>query len=148
MPHDVARQARQQFRDRSVYRSMTNRIRITKTMSHEWEWHLIMSDGHVAQASDRFATHEQCESDAIKQGLPVIGKRRPKKTAPADPENEDPTARWKFPSDRSGLWKWKRLNSQRQVIQESRCAFLTKAECVADACKNGYSKAGGEAVDE
>ena len=50
-------------------------------------------------------------------------------------------------SDRSGLWKWKRLNSQRQVIQESRCAFFTKDECVADACKNGYSKAEGEAAD-
>ena len=104
-----------------------------------WEWNLVTEDRHVAAASPRYGSYEECEADAKKQGLPVFGKTwRAKKQAPPAIQDTE-LSRWRFPYDESaGFWQWERLNDGRKIVEESGRAFLTKDECVADARKHGY----------
>ncbi|HEV7799727.1 MAG TPA: hypothetical protein VGP15_01500 [Burkholderiales bacterium] len=127
--------------------SINTRIRIRSTLSRAWIWELVTRDGHVANASTEFATREECEGDARKQGLPISGLRRgPRLTAEPKPVRQEPGS-WKLHKDDSGLWHWQRVDDRAAVVDVSRCAFLTREECVSDARKNGYT-AEPEPIDD
>ena len=120
---------------------MTTRIRIRGKPQSQWQWELVTSDGHVANASQPFSSRAECEIDAKKQGLPVIGLARPPRASPgaAAAKKQGAPVGWTISSDGDGLWTWQHFNGGEEPVQSSRCAFLTEKECIADARKNGYS---------
>ncbi len=121
--------------------SINTKVRIRSTLSRAWIWELVTRDGHVANASSEFATRNECEADALKQGLPVSGLRRASRVAAdADARTAPPTpGGWKVYKDDSDLWYWEHADEPSGNVDNSRCAFLTREECVSDARKNGYS---------
>jgi hypothetical protein len=36
-------------------------------------------------------------------------------------------------------WRWGRLDAQADMVAESSCSFSTRAECIADAEKYGFT---------
>jgi hypothetical protein len=118
---------------------VNTRIRIRSTLSRQWIWELVTRDGHVANASETFATREECEADAKLQGLPVSGLRRSSKVKAASGSNRQAPKPWTIHKDAGGLWHWERRDERAQVIDQSACAYLTQGECLADAQKHGYS---------
>jgi uncharacterized protein YegP (UPF0339 family) len=117
---------------------VNTRIRIRSTLSRQWIWELVTRDGHVANASEIFATREECESDAKQQGLPVSGLRRSARPKAAPASNRQAAQPWTIHKDTVGLWRWERRDERSEVIAGSTCAYLTRGECLADAQKHGY----------
>lgn len=115
------------------------RIRVRSIFGYKWQWQLVTSDGHIVNASEPFGDRDACEADAQQQGIQVDGLRRKKEKPPPSPTTREPHSKWRFPRDRVGLWQWRRLNDEDQVVEESTRAFLTKDECIEDARKNGYA---------
>jgi uncharacterized protein YegP (UPF0339 family) len=102
-----------------------------------WQWQLMTADGHIINTSRLYSDREQCESDALRQGLPVIGlsrarTRRAIRTVPIGPS-------WNLSCDRFGLWHWHRLDSNLRIIETSPRAFLSEADCLRDAEDHGYA---------
>ena len=58
----------------------TNRVRVRRTISSTWVWELVMPDGHVVQQSEPFENRAECEKAARKEGLPLDGMARPRRT--------------------------------------------------------------------
>src|SRR3954471_3289217 len=90
----------------------TARIRIHQTMKRGWVWEFVTDDGHVAHQSEPFAEREACETDAMKQGLPVVGLRRllKRRSKPQD-NTETLSANVTVVREHaSQLWHWLRLD--------------------------------------
>jgi hypothetical protein len=106
-----------------------------------WIWELLTADGHVVNTSEPFETRDDCEADAVRQGLPCVGlaarRHRVHRTVPITRSPNGPSL--DLSCDRSGLWHWQRLDTAGELVEKSMYAFLTKDECIADARKNGYS---------
>ena len=116
----------------------TTHVRIRSTMSGHWQWELVTGDGHIASESESFADRQDCEADALKQDLPLTGMSRRR--------NKGPVARaaaamrgWSVSRDGMDLWTWTRSETESEPAATSTRAFLSKAECVADAEKHGYA---------
>jgi len=117
---------------------MTTCIKITGRMGYRWVWQLVTHDGHVADESWLFDARSECEADALKQGLPVIGLSRAARSSPAAERLKDKP--WRILQDPSSrLWHWKRFDDEGNPVEASERQFLTKRECVADAVANGYT---------
>jgi hypothetical protein len=110
---------------------MSNRIRIRATLSRAWLWELLTPDGHVAASSAQFCQRNECETDALKQGLPVQGLTRTARRKMQAPSATPVGLR--VYSDRSGLWRWTVADDVGQVVARSDKAFLTQAEALGDA---------------
>jgi hypothetical protein len=113
-------------------------IRIRRNMSSNWVWELVTADGHVAQESQQFMSRADCETEAVRQDLPVRGLHVVRKSRkPSAHEMLNPVLR--LIRDRpAGLWCWQLLNKDGQELEMSTRAFLTRDECVADARDNGH----------
>ena len=106
------------------------RVRVRSTLMRTWIWELVTRDGHVAAASDEFADRGACETDALRQGVPVSGLRRTSRArAPALKPG------LAIASDRYGIWHWKHVGEDGDVIASSDVGFLTKGECERDAAE-------------
>ena len=104
-----------------------------------WQWALITADGHVANVSETFLSRQQCEADAKRQDLPVVGLARAREKTQL--RRRDATV-WEVSRDQaSGLWSWTRLTARGELLQRSPCMFLTKAECMSDARKSDWNVA-------
>jgi hypothetical protein len=102
-----------------------------------WVWELVTADGHVAQQSQEFMKRADCEADALRQGLPVQGLARILRRIRKAARIEKVGPSLMLLEDRSaGLWCWQRVNEQGKALELSTRAFLTRAECVADARKS------------
>jgi hypothetical protein len=113
-------------------------LHIGTTVSGKWIWQLRSADKHVVNVSEPFDTRAECEADARKHGLKVVAKRtRRSRTGPSVAPVSEPPVSWRISEDASGLWRWERPGGEGEAA--SRCAFLTKRECLADAQKHGYS---------
>lgn len=104
------------------------RVRVRSTLMRTWIWELITRDGHVAAASDEFGDRGECEADALRQGFPVSGLRR---TSRVRKKTFKPGL--SIASDGSGIWSWKHVDRDGEVIASSTVGFLTKEECERDA---------------
>jgi hypothetical protein len=113
------------------------RLHIRTTISGKWIWELRTADKHTVNVSDGFATRAECEADAKANGLEVAPRRGrgAQVTMTVVPVTGAP-GRWSIHEDESGLWYWKHFGEDGDAA--SKCAFLTRRECVADARANGY----------
>src|SRR3712207_5317836 len=84
-------------------------IRIRTTMDHRWVWDLLTDEGHVASTSEAFASRDECEDAALREGLPVKGLSKAKKGA-AKPKKTVPSG-WTVTAT-SGLWRWRRYGDE------------------------------------
>ena len=118
------------------------RLHIRTTISGKWIWELRTADKHAVNVSEGFGTRAECEADAKANGLEVVPKRgrREQIGLTVVPLSEQPGT-WSIHEDPSGLWLWKHYGDGAQA--ESKCAFLTRRECVADACEHGYREEQG-----
>ena len=57
-----------------------NRIRVHRDMNGAWVWRLITPDGHIVHESEPFEDRDACEVDALRQGAPVDGLSRKRRT--------------------------------------------------------------------
>ena len=119
----------------------TTHVRIRSTMSGHWQWELVTGDGHVASESESFADRHDCEADALRQDLPLTGmsRRRNKKVAARPAAGAARGAGWSVARDGMDLWTWTRGATESEPAASSRCSFLSKDECIADAEKHGYA---------
>jgi uncharacterized protein YegP (UPF0339 family) len=113
------------------------RLHIRTTISGKWIWELRTPDKHTVNVSEGFSTRAECEADAKANGLEVTPRRGAgaQITLTVVPVSEEP-GQWSIYEDDSGLWHWKRSGEGEDFA--SRCAFLTRRECVADAHEHGY----------
>ena len=111
-------------------------IRVRGKLGGGWIWELMTPDRHVANESEVFADRIDCEADAKLQGLQVSNvARRGKFTG---------KTYWVISKDSIRLWRWRRIDANGTVTAISADGFPTKAECVDDARRNGYT--GGSSV--
>ena len=121
---------------------MTNRIRIkSRIIDKAWTWELITADGHVVDESRAFEDRYECEADALRQGMPIVGlSKRSRKSPAARVANH--MATWEFVADsHKGLWRWQQFSELGEPIASSMTVFLTRSECIADARLHGYTGA-------
>jgi hypothetical protein len=111
-------------------RSSGLRIRIRSVFGYRWIWELLGPDRHIVNTSPEFATREECEADALRQGDPVEGLRKAAKARAKRPTADVPSPQY-FPDD-AGMWRWELRTPSGDVIEGSRWAFLTREECEAD----------------
>lgn len=112
-------------------------LHIRTTVSGKWIWELRTADKHVVNVSEGFDTRAECEADAQKHGLQVVPKRpRRSHTELTVVRVRQQPDTWSIYEDGYGLWHWKHPGSAEEAA--SKCAFLTKRECLADALKHGY----------
>jgi len=45
---------------------------------------------------------------------------------------------WKFYTDPSGDWRWRRIASNGRIVGASTEGYRNKADCIANARRNGY----------
>ena len=109
-------------------------IRIRIALGGLYVWELLTADGHIVSASEGFGSRQECQADARRQGLAVHGEPR---RAPALRQTPEQPA-WTLKRNDQRLWLWRHLGEQGEEIAASSRAFLTKAECVADARRYGY----------
>ena len=110
---------------------MSSHIRIVGRLGPRWVWRLVTSDGHVANESAEFANRDDCETEAIKQGLPVQGLSKAKRALVQ--ESARLRTGLRVYSDRTGLWRWTFADDLGKVIARSSIAYLTKDDAVGDA---------------
>lgn len=119
----------------------TTHIHIRSSMSGHWQWELVTADGHIASESEKFTDRQDCEADALKQGLPLTGlaRRRNTKSGIKASAGRGTIAGWTVSRDGLDLWTWKRAATSRDPGASSSRAFLSEDECLADAAKHGYT---------
>ena len=111
---------------------MSTRIRERSTISRGWVWEMLTPDRHVVANSEVFADRGECEADAVKQGLPVSGRRR-KKVALAPLVRSPGLSTFRNASD---LWIWELADEVGELIAASERAYLTRHECEDDAASS------------
>lgn len=47
--------------------------------------------------------------------------------------------RWEFYKDNRGEWRWRRTASNGRIVGASTEGYVNKADCVANAKRNGYT---------
>lgn len=106
-------------------------IRVRCKLGGGWIWQLMTAEGQAVNESKDFADRLECEADAKLQGLPVHGLSRRRKAT------RDTS--WTISKDATSLWRWKRVDGNGIVSTTSDRAFLSKAECIRDARRHGYT---------
>ena len=46
--------------------------------------------------------------------------------------------KWEFYKDSSGKWRWRRVAGNGQIVGASSEGYVNRADCVANARRNGY----------
>lgn len=112
-------------------------LHIRTNVSGKWIWELRTSDGHVVNMSEAFEARAECEQDARSHGFVVAPKRiRAEQVTLTIVPLREQAGLWSLYEDDSGLWRWER-RPDGDDGEQSRCAFLTRRECLADARKYG-----------
>lgn len=47
--------------------------------------------------------------------------------------------KWEFYQDKQGLWRWRRIAPNGQIVGASTEGYKNKADCEANARRNGWS---------
>ena len=115
----------------AIGHAVSNRVRVRSTISRGWIWEMLTPDSHVVANSEVFADRGECEADAVKQGLPVSGRRKKPVVAPALRSPGLSTFR-----NASHLWIWEFADERGELIAASERAYLTRHECEDDAASS------------
>jgi len=105
-------------------------VRVRTNLARDWIWQLITEDGHVAFESEPYRCRDACESDAKRQGLPIVGGRRALDRALHKRARSEGVRVY---NDNRGIWKWELVDSQGRIAYTSTLGFLTREECERDS---------------
>ena len=113
------------------------KVRIRSVVGYQWIWELLSRDRHIVATSPRFATREDCEADALRQGEPVEGLRRQSKALGANTRVRPQSAQ--YLQDDAQLWRWELHAPSGALLAQSKWAFLTREECEADFREHAHA---------
>ena len=56
--------------------------------------------------------------------------------------------RWEFYKDAKGEWRWRRIAGNNRIVGASSEGYKNRKDCVANASRDGYEEAAGDAPGE
>ena len=94
----------------------------------EYRWRRTATNGNIVGASTQgYSGKSDCEANAERHGL----NGNPKGLGASDS--------WEFFTDKSGEHRWRRTASNGEIVGASSESYAGKADCEANARRNGYS---------
>ncbi|CCQ72232.1 DUF1508 domain-containing protein [Magnetospira sp. QH-2] len=93
----------------------------------EWRWRRTASNGNIVGAAcEGYVKKSDCQANAERHGLD------------GNPKGYGARDKWEFYEDKGGEHRWRRTASNGEIVGAVTEGYKAKADCVANAERNGY----------